>query len=142
MFLPFTQRFHRHQSREAKWVGPTSPNAITDAFLSYLKSHQTGRVELATPFTSDTLSSESLTILSQLLELTSKGWWTVGSQPAVDGTPSNDAIVGWGPVGGWVYQKAFVEFFATEEDILRIENLIQSEGKGVVTFFAGDGAVS
>ena len=60
----------------------------------------------------------------------------------MDGAPSNDPIVGWGPLGGWVYQKAFVEFFADEEDILRIENFIQSEGKDVVTYFAADGAVS
>jgi len=128
------------KSREAQWIGPTSSDVITDMFLSYLQSHQTGIVSFGSPFTSDTLSSESLTILPQLLEVTRKGWWTVGSQPAVDGAPSNDAIVGWGPYGGWVYQKAFVEFFADEEDVLRIENLIESEGNGVVTFFAADGA--
>jgi methylenetetrahydrofolate reductase (NADPH) len=107
-----------------------------------LESHASGPVPIVSPFTSDTLSAESLTILKQLLAITKRGWWTVGSQPAIDGSPSNDEIVGWGPHSGWVYQKAFVEFFAEEEDILKIEELINKEGRGLVTFFAADGAVS
>jgi hypothetical protein len=32
-------------------------------------------------------------------------------QPAVDGRPSTDPEVGWGGPGGFVYQKAYIEFF-------------------------------
>lgn len=67
-----------------------------------------------------------------------KGWWTVGSQPTVDGSHSADEVVGWGPRGGYVFQKAFVEFFATKEDVEIIEKKIQIQGKGWVDYFAGN----
>jgi len=126
--------------REAQWLGPTSNEDITDIFISYLNSHKAGNIPPVTPFTSEKLSSETLTILPELLSVTRKGWWTVGSQPAVDGARSDDELVGWGPHGGWVYQKAFVEFFAEEGDVLRIETALAKESKGLVTFFAADGA--
>ena len=39
------------------------------------------------------------------------GFLTINSQPAVDGAPSNDKVHGWGPSNGYVYQKAYLEFF-------------------------------
>jgi methylenetetrahydrofolate reductase (NADPH) len=33
------------------------------------------------------------------------GYLTINSQPAVDGVPSDDRVHGWGPAGGYVYQK-------------------------------------
>lgn len=91
-----------------------------------------------TPFSSAPLSSESSSILSHLEKLTRKGWWTVGSQPTVDGVSSSNEIVGWGPRGGYVFQKAFVEFFAGKEDVERIAKKVQEEGKGLVDYFAGN----
>ena len=35
------------------------------------------------------------------------------SQPRVNGRPSSDPHVGWGGDGGYVFQKAYVEFFTT-----------------------------
>ena len=49
---------------------------------------------------------------------------------------STDPVFGWGPSGGYVYQKAFVEFFAPEEDVGRIVNKVESQGKGWVDYFA------
>lgn len=89
-----------------------------------------------TPFSDGPLSEESQVILSQLEKLTKRGWWTVGSQPAADGAKSTDQIFGWGPRGGYVYQKAFVEFFAPEADVERIISKVGSEGKGWVDYFA------
>jgi methylenetetrahydrofolate reductase (NADPH) len=74
--------------------------------------------------------------------LTKKGWWTVSSQPAVDGASSSDEVVGWGPVGGYVFQKPFVEFFAELEDVERIERRVESEGRDMVHFYAGNKTVS
>lgn len=89
-----------------------------------------------TPFSDGPLSQESQVILPQLEKLTKRGWWTVSSQPAVDGAKSTDPVFGWGPRGGYVYQKAFVEFFALEEDVERIINKVESEGMGWVEYFA------
>ena len=58
--------------------------------------------------------------------------WPVGSQPAVDGARSDDEIVGWGPSGGYVYQKAFVEFFCTDEMADALEKRVREHGHGVV----------
>lgn len=89
-----------------------------------------------TPFSDVPLSEESQIILPQLEKLTKRGWWTVGSQPAVNGAKSTDPIFGWGPPGGYVYQKAFVEFFALEADVERIISKVESQGKGWVDYFA------
>jgi len=82
-------------------------------------------------------------ILPHLIKLTERGWWTVGSQPAVDGALSSDEVVGWGPRGGWVFQKAFAEFFVqSEAEVRTIEKKILEKGDGWVSFFAGDSDVS
>jgi len=92
------------------------------------------------PFSPAPLSNESQLILPHLLRLAELGWWPVGSQPAVDGLPSDDDTVGWGPAGGYVYQKPFVEFFATEAIVDKLEAAIGTV-KGVVDFLAGNHAV-
>lgn len=54
----------------------------------------------------------------------------MGSQPAVDGAPSAHPIHGFGPKGGYVYQKAFVEFFLSEEELDEFERRSAEEEKG------------
>ncbi|KAF7980152.1 hypothetical protein HWV62_39605 [Athelia sp. TMB] len=117
----------------AQWGHPKTLNDLTSLFLRQLHSETA-----TTPFSSEPLSPESLTILPHLEKLTHKGWWTVGSQPAVDGARSSDDIFGWGPRGGYVFQKAFVEFFAEEADVERIEKKVRESGKGWVDYFAGN----
>lgn len=56
-----------------------------------------------------------LTIGKQLARLNELGFLTINSQPAVDGARSNDKIFGWGPRNGYVYQKAYLEFFVQPE---------------------------
>jgi len=75
-------------------------------------------------------------ILPQLENLTKRGWWTVGSQPAVNGASSTDEIVGWGPRSGYVFQKCFVEFFCEERDVNAISKRIADWGNSWVHFFA------
>lgn len=64
------------------------------------------------------LRAETETIRSEILRLIQeKGYWTLASQPAVDGVRSDHPIFGWGPRGeGFVFQKAFVEFFCPKSD--------------------------
>ncbi|KAI0293541.1 methylenetetrahydrofolate reduct [Russula brevipes] len=91
------------------------------------------------PFSSAPLSGESQLILPHLLRLAKHGWWPVGSQPAVDGLRSEDETVGWGPSGGYVYQKPFVEFFASTAIVEKLEQAI-GEVNGTVDFLAGSKA--
>jgi len=77
-------------------------------------------------------------ILTHLEKLTKRGWWTVGSQPAVDGASSTDEVVGWGPRSGYVFQKGFVEFFCEKKDVEAIAHRVEQRGKGWVNWFAGN----
>lgn len=38
-------------------------------------------------------------------------FFTINSQPRVNGVSSSDKVFGWGPDKGYVYQKAYFEFF-------------------------------
>lgn len=59
----------------------------------------------AIPWSEDPLAAETVTIQNHLMNLNQSEMWTVGSQPAVDGVPSTDDVFGWGPKGGYIFQK-------------------------------------
>lgn len=40
---------------------------------------------------------------------------TINSQPSVNGAPSSDPVIGWGSPDGYVYQKAYLEFFISSD---------------------------
>ncbi|KAG8910292.1 hypothetical protein FRC01_006411, partial [Tulasnella sp. 417] len=117
-----------------QWGTPTSIEDLNAIFTRHLNSDPRTPT---TPFSPDTLLAESRMILPQLLEMTRKGWWTVGSQPAVDSAPSNDEVVGWGPAGGYVFQKAFVEFFCDEDTLRLLDAKVRGEN-GWVTWYAAN----
>ena len=119
------------------WGNPKTVDELTSLFLRYLHSKIT-----TTPFSSTPLSPESLMIFPHLEKLTSKGWWTVGSQPAINGALSTDEVVGWGPRGGYVYQKCFVEFFVEQKDVERIAKKVETDGAGWISYFAGNAKVN
>ena len=54
-----------------------------------------------------------------------RGVLTVNSQPSVNCVPSNDPKVGWGPPGGFVYQKAYLEFFTSGENVRALLQVIR-----------------
>ncbi|WRT70575.1 methylenetetrahydrofolate reductase [Kwoniella shivajii] len=120
-----------------EWGTPTTINELSLFFTSYLRS---APETPTTPFCDLPLSPESLTILPYLLELNSEKLkhWTVGSQPAVDAAKSEDPIHGWGPRGGYVFQKAFVEFFVKEEQVKELEEKIERKGNGAISMYAGN----
>ncbi|KAJ8594278.1 methylenetetrahydrofolate reduct [Rhizopogon salebrosus TDB-379] len=120
-------------SRLSEWGHPKTTEDLTSLFLRYLHSEVS-----SSPFSSLPLSSESLTILPHLEQLTMRGWWTVCSQPAVDGVPSTDEVFGWGPMGGYVFQKGFVEFFVEEEVLEGIERKVAADGGGWVHYFCAN----
>ena len=91
----------------AKWGSPISHKDVCTLFAR----HVNGDLDIL-PWSEGGLSDETITIKAQLLSLIEgKGWWTIASQPAVNGLPSSDKIHGWGPKGGFVFQKPFIEFF-------------------------------
>lgn len=121
----------------AEWGTPTNAQELSNLFTAYLNS---APETPTTPFCDLPLSPESQTILPHLLALNSasKQYWTVGSQPAVDAARSEDPIHGFGPRGGYVFQKAFVEFFVKPEVALEIERAVEARGQGQISFYAGN----
>ncbi|KAI9473683.1 MAG: methylenetetrahydrofolate reductase-domain-containing protein [Benjaminiella poitrasii] len=96
----------------SKWGQPESTEDLTRLFVKYMR----GKID-SLPWCEERLDTESETIRQRLIELNAAGHWTVSSQPAVNGVSSSDRIFGWGPKGGYVYQKAFIEFFISDQDI-------------------------
>lgn len=69
------------------------------------------------PWTDEELAPETKLIQQYLIEYNQKGILTINSQPAINGLPSSDPIIGWGVNNGYVYQKAYLEFFTSENNI-------------------------
>jgi methylenetetrahydrofolate reductase (NADPH) len=114
------------------WGAPTCAADVNAIFIRHLRG------ELSTiPWSEESFSPETDKIRDQLVGLNSKGWWTLASQPAVNGLRSSDATFGWGPQNGFVFQKAFVEFFLPSADWKVLEEKInRPEMKDVVCFYA------
>lgn len=85
------------------------------------------------------LNPETQEIRPELLKLIDgRGWWTLASQPAVNGVRSDHPIFGWGPQGeGFVFQKPFVEFFCPNKDYKTIlKPVFEKYGHETFAWFA------
>ena len=71
-------------------------------------------------FNEESLDPETELIAGTLARINKVGFLTVNSQPSVNCAPSNDPKVGWGPLGGYVFQKAYLEFFTNEDNVLAL----------------------
>ncbi|KAJ9609821.1 methylenetetrahydrofolate reductase (NAD(P)H) met13 [Cladophialophora chaetospira] len=86
------------------WGRPTSLREITSLFVHYLE----GKLDRL-PWSEGAISAEADTLKENLLDLNQRGLLTINSQPAINGASSTHPTYGWGPAGGWVYQKAYLE---------------------------------
>ncbi len=109
----------------------------TDDISTLFRRHIEGNLE-AIPWSEQGLSPETSTISKELLALNAKGWWTVASQPAVNGVKSTDPVFGWGPKNGYVFQKPFVEFFIPSAQFATLKSRL--DANELVTYFAGNAA--
>ncbi|XXH00326.1 phosphoribosylformylglycinamidine synthase [Hypoxylon texense] len=118
------------------WGYPTKREDINELFVRHLKG------ELAAiPWSEEEFNEETKMITDPLIRLNSKGWWTVASQPAVNGLRSSDPVFGWGPQQGFVFQKAFVEFFIPSAEWKILHERLQSpEVKDSVCLYAANAA--
>uniref|UniRef100_F1MF22 Methylenetetrahydrofolate reductase n=1 Tax=Bos taurus TaxID=9913 RepID=F1MF22_BOVIN len=69
------------------------------------------------PWNDEPLAAETSLMKEELLRVNRRGILTINSQPNINGKPSSDPIVGWGPSGGYVFQKAYLEFFTSRETV-------------------------
>ncbi|KAK1770315.1 methylenetetrahydrofolate reductase [Phialemonium atrogriseum] len=118
------------------WGTPGTRADVSDLFIRHLE----GRLA-AIPWSEEGFNAETGTIRGQLVALNSRGWWTLASQPAVNGVRSSDPTFGWGPPNGFVFQKAFVEFFLPSRDWAALERrLSRPDMADTVCFFAANAA--
>ncbi|EFJ29329.1 hypothetical protein SELMODRAFT_146279 [Selaginella moellendorffii] len=115
----FLRRRSRNKKIQEEWVVPlSSVEDIAEKFANYcagkLKSFPWSELE--------GLQLETKKINSELVKINKDGFLTINSQPAVNGEKSDSPAVGWGGPGGYVYQKAYVEFFCSPE---KLEKLIR-----------------
>jgi len=99
-----------------------SEQDVWDVFTNYLtgENNKKGIKVVKTPWCDDELNKETAFIANKLAEVNSKGVLTVNSQPRANCLPSDDPVFGWGKAGGYVFQKAYLEFFTSEENVLAL----------------------
>ncbi|XP_047316341.1 methylenetetrahydrofolate reductase 1-like [Impatiens glandulifera] len=130
-------QFMRPRARDKKlqeeWVLPLKN---VEEIHNQFKKYCLGELRSSPWSELEGLQPETKIINEQLGAINSKGFLTINSQPAVNGTKSDSPSVGWGGPGGYVYQKAYVEFFCSKENL---DTLIKkSETFPYLTYMAVD----
>lgn len=87
---------------------------VFESFVSG-KENKWGHRVRSFPWCEDGLASETNMLTDRLTKLNGRGVLTINSQPNVNGAPSGDSLVGWGSPDGYVYQKAYLEFFISSD---------------------------
>jgi len=100
-----------------------NPIEFQDIF-NVFSNYCSGEIEKL-PWCDTPLLPESDSIKENLIKINKQGFLTINSQPKVNGLPSNDIKVGWGPKGGYVYQKAYIEFFTSPEKLKLMQNIMK-----------------
>ncbi|RLV91490.1 Methylenetetrahydrofolate reductase 1 [Spathaspora sp. JA1] len=128
-------KIHTPAEASLKWGSPETKAELTQVFIDYLS----GKIDVL-PWTDTPLSPETALIQEQLFELNKKGWFSLASQPAVNGCKSTDRMFGWGPRNGVIYQKAFVEIFVPKQEweTILAPRLQASFDNKTITYYMGD----
>jgi len=116
-----TLHFDKSIDLKSLWgQDPKSEQDIFDVFTKYV----TGEI-IRLPWTDNPLALESDVIKDKLKLLNRNGFLTINSQPCVNGVPSDHPVHGWGGPGGFVYQKAYIEFFTSPTLLAKISDFIK-----------------
>lgn len=92
------------------WGKPETLRDIADIFIRFLNKEVH-----SLPWSESAITAESAEIRPQLIDLNKRGILTITSQPSVNGVSSTHSVHGWGPQGGYVYQKAYLEVLVSPE---------------------------
>ena len=109
------------KKRKRIWGEPKSIKDISNVFVSFCK----GDIN-SLPWCETKLAIESEHISKELVTLNKAGCFTINSQPNVNGISSADPNFGWGSEDGMVYQKAYLEFFTSKNNLDAILEKIKS----------------
>lgn len=102
------------------WGSPRTVRDVANIFLRFLEKDLQ-----SLPWSESPITSEAEAIQPELISLNRRGLLTITSQPSVNGVKSSHPVHGWGPPGGYVYQKSYVELLISpcliDELVGRIE---------------------
>jgi len=118
------------------WGSPNSVNEIAEVFVKYIE----GKLN-SLPWCDSPLALESQGIKDGLIKLNRQGFLTINSQPSVNGFPSTHPVHGWGGSGGFVYQKAYLEFFISKEKFEVLKEKLKTKPMITYYFTSKDGSV-
>ena len=108
--------------RKTNWSVELSSTAdLCTVFVKHLK----GEIG-ALPWSESSFSKETSTIKDDLIKINTAGFLTINSQPSVNAVPSDDEVHGWGGANGYVYQKAYLEFFCSPESLAKLQEAIKA----------------
>lgn len=129
-------RLHVDPERALKiWGYPVDHKDITSLF----QKHIVGQLDKI-PWGDQPISAETMLIQEELFLLNGLGMWTIASQPACNAAKSEDKIFGWGPKRGRVFQKPFVEFFASTAQFEQIKTKLCGDKDSVFSYYASNAA--
>ncbi|XP_071552419.1 methylenetetrahydrofolate reductase (NADPH) [Panulirus ornatus] len=99
---------------------------VWEVFSAYVSGscNKAGHKVTKVPWNDDELSAETSLLTDKLSEFNKRGVLTINSQPNVNGASSEDPVVGWGMPGGYVYQKAYLEFFTCSQNVDALLNVL------------------
>ncbi|XP_077787141.1 methylenetetrahydrofolate reductase (NADPH)-like isoform X2 [Podarcis muralis] len=85
----------------------TSEESVFEVFRCYIagEPNKEGHKVTCLPWNDEPLAPETNLMKEELAKVNRRGILTINSQPNINGKPSTDPIVGWGPDGGYVFQK-------------------------------------
>ncbi|XP_052760909.1 methylenetetrahydrofolate reductase (NADPH)-like [Mya arenaria] len=104
----------------------TSECDVYEVFKNYItrETNKHGVKVMQVPWNDDELSPETDLISQKLASINERGVLTINSQPNVNGATSSDPNVGWGAPNGYIYQKAYLEFFTSRQNIRALKKIL------------------
>lgn len=111
------------------WGTPETLKDVANIFIRFLK----GDLK-SLPWSESPITAEAEAIRPELIDLNKRGLLTMTSQPSVNGVKSTHPVHGWGPKGGYVYQKAYVELLISPSLIKELVALIEKDSN--MTYYA------
>uniref|UniRef100_T1J9I4 methylenetetrahydrofolate reductase (NADPH) n=1 Tax=Strigamia maritima TaxID=126957 RepID=T1J9I4_STRMM len=104
----------------------TCEQDVWNVFYSYISGecNKNGVKVTTTAWNVEELSAETYLLQNKLSTVNKRGALTINSQPNVNGISSTDSALGWGFPGGYVYQKAYLEFFACKQYVTALRQIL------------------
>uniref|UniRef100_A0A8C5QIR5 Methylenetetrahydrofolate reductase (NADPH) n=1 Tax=Leptobrachium leishanense TaxID=445787 RepID=A0A8C5QIR5_9ANUR len=105
----------------------SNEESVYEVFTSYISGepNRKGHKVTCLPWNDDPLAPETNLLKEELQKVNKRGILTINSQPNVNGKPSTDPIFGWGPSRGYVFQKAYLEFFTSSEMVTALIKVLK-----------------